>query len=197
MQELPVRSVSGKPQLHLPTPNKHNASNFDVYGAGIMKWTFFAGLGVGAAIGMVIAPKSGVELRDDVSEFTKERLNREKLESLADESRERIQSAVQQARDRIQPIVDEARQRVKPLVKEGAERVQSAADSVKKQAGPTRVTFLEVINEWPHERLIEIDGIGPVLATKIIHGRPYKDEEALTEAKTLPPSAIECLRRAA
>ncbi len=146
---------------------------------------------------MVIAPKSGVELRDDVSDFAKEKLNREKLESLADEGRQRIQSAVQQGRERIQPLVDSAREHVKPLVDEAAERVHSAADSVKKQAGRVRVTFMEVINEWPHERLIEIDGIGPVLATKIIHGRPYKTEEALIEAKTLPPSAIECLRRAA
>lgn len=135
---------------------------------------------------MVLAPKPGVELRDDIQEFAKENLNREKLESLAEEGRQRIQ-----------PMVDEARQRVEPLVNETRERVKSTADSVKRQASRTGGSFLVLINEWPHERLIEIDGIGPVMAMKIIQGRPYKTEEDLTDTKMLPPSAIESLRRAA
>ena len=48
-----------------------------------------------------------------------------------------------------------------------------------------------------HERLIEIDGIGPVLASKIIQNRPYESEQELIESKELPPSAIESLRKAA
>jgi hypothetical protein len=57
-------------------------------------------------------------------------------------------------------------------------------------------TFLEIINEWPEERLIAIHGIGPVLASKIIKNRPYEQEEDLAESKELPPSAIEALRKA-
>ena len=57
-------------------------------------------------------------------------------------------------------------------------------------------TFLEIINEWPEERLIAIHGIGPVLASKIIKNRPYEQEEDLVESKELPPSAIEALRKA-
>jgi len=140
-----------------------------------MKWTFFAGLGAGAAIGMLIAPKSGVELREDLTDFAKENLDREKLDSLVD-----------QARDRVQPVMDQAR-----------DTVASAADSLKQQASKLGGSFLDIINEWPHDRLIAIDGIGPVLATKIIQGRPYTSEEQLVEAKTLPPSAIESLRNAA
>ena len=162
-----------------------------------MKWTFFAGLGVGAAVGMLVAPKSGVELREDIEEFAKENLNRERLEALAEEGRERIQSAVQQGRERIQPVMDDARQRIEPLVNEASERVQAAVDSARGQVSRMTGSLLEVINDWSHERLIEIDGIGPVLANKIIQGRPYRTEEELTDAKTLPPSAIESLRRAA
>ena len=57
-------------------------------------------------------------------------------------------------------------------------------------------TFLEIINDWPEERLIAIRGIGPVLASKIIKNRPYEQEEDLVESKELPPSAIEALRKA-
>jgi len=151
-----------------------------------MKWTFFAGLGAGAAIGMLIAPKSGVELREDLTDFAKENLNREKLDSLVDEARQRVEPVVHSVRDRVQPVVDQAR-----------ESVSSAVDSVKTHASRMNGSFLDVINDWAYDRLIAIDGIGPVLATKIIQGRPYTSEEQLVEAKTLPPSAIESLRKAA
>ena len=173
-----------------------------------MKWTFFAGLGAGAAIGMLIAPKSGVELREDITDFAKENLNREKLDSIVEEGRQRIQPLVDEARQRVEPVLNEARQRVEPVINNVRDRVQpvvdqaresvsSAADSLKQQASRLGSSFLDIINEWPHDRLIAIDGIGPVLATKIIQGRPYTSEEQLVEAKTLPPSAIESLRNAA
>ncbi len=173
-----------------------------------MKWTFFAGLGAGAAIGMLIAPKSGAELRSDVQDFARENLNRERLDSLVQEGRQRIQPMVDEARQRVEPVVSEAReriepvvtgvrQRIQPAVEEARERVEDAAQNVKEHANIHGGSFLEVINEWPHDRLIAIDGIGPVLAGKIIQGRPYQSEEDLTESKTLPPSAIESLRNAA
>jgi gas vesicle protein len=195
-----------------------------------MKWGFFAGLGVGTAVGMLVAPKSGVELREDIQDFARENLNREKLDSMIDQGRERIQPLVDearqrvepvlnQARERVQPVVDEARERVQPMIDQAREkvqpmvdqarekvepvlddareRVQAAVDSAREKAEGLGSSLMEVINEWPHERLIEIDGIGPVLATKIIQGRPYEREEDLAESKTLPPSAIESLRKAA
>jgi gas vesicle protein len=162
-----------------------------------MKWTFFAGLGAGAAIGMLITPKSGVELREDLTDFAKENLNREKLDSLVEEGRQRIQPLVDQARERVEPVVNNVRERVQPAVDQARETVASAVDTVKQQADRLGSSFLDVINEWAYDRLIAIDGIGPVLATKIIQGRPYTTEEQLIEAKTLPPSAIESLRKAA
>src|SRR4051812_39027352 len=55
-------------------------------------------------------------------------------------------------------------------------------------SAPRSGTFLEVINEWPEERLITIHGIGPVLASKIISNRPYETEGDLVDSKELPPS---------
>ncbi len=162
-----------------------------------MKWTFFAGLGAGAAIGMLIAPKSGVELREDITDFAKENLNREKFDSLVEEGRQRIEPVLNEARQRVEPVVNNVRDRVQPVVDQARESVSSAADTLKQQASRLGDNFMDIINEWPHDRLIAIDGIGPVLATKIIQGRPYTSEEQLVDAKTLPPSAIESLRKAA
>jgi gas vesicle protein len=59
-----------------------------------MKLSFWAGLAVGASIGLLITPKPGVDLRDDIRDFARENLNRETLESLVDEGRERIQPLI-------------------------------------------------------------------------------------------------------
>ncbi len=169
-----------------------------------MKLAFFAGLGLGAAVGMLIAPKSGVETRNDLEDFARNSLNSEKLNEVLDQGRERLQSAVDQGRERldsmrerVQPVVDSARERVQPLVDSARESVNSAMD----RAGELKDTvanrgLLAILNDWPHERLIEIDGIGPVLATKIIQNRPYESLDSLDNSK-LPPSAIESLKKAA
>jgi|SRR6185369_1225006 gas vesicle protein len=158
-----------------------------------MKLAFLAGLGLGAAVGMLIAPKSGVETRNDLEDFARNSLNREKLNEVLDEGRERLQNVVEQGREqvnsvreRVQPVVDAAREGVNSAM----ERAGELKDSVANRG------LLAILNDWPHERLIEIDGIGPVLATKIIQSRPYESLDALENSK-LPPSAIESLRKAA
>ena len=169
-----------------------------------MKTAFLAGLGLGAAVGMLIAPKSGAETRDELEDFARNSLNREKLNEVLDEGRERLQNVVDQGREqinsvreRVQPVVDSAREKVQPLVDSAREGVSSAMG----RAGELKDSIanrglLAILNEWSHERLIEIDGIGPVLATKIIQNRPYESLDALENSK-LPPSAIESLKKAA
>ena len=70
-----------------------------------MKWTFFAGLGIGAAIGMVIAPKSGSELRGDIGDFARDSYEqgREKLQPFIDDAREKVQPAIDQVRAHVEP----------------------------------------------------------------------------------------------
>ena len=146
---------------------------------------------------MLIAPKSGVELRDDITGLAKENLNREKLGSLMEEGRQRIQPFIDEARERVEPVLNQTRESIEPVLDQARERASSVVDSVRQQADQLGSSFLDIINDWPHDRLIAIDGIGTVLASKIIQGRPYTSEEQLVDAKTLPPSAIESLRRAA
>jgi gas vesicle protein len=151
-----------------------------------MKWTFFAGLGLGAAVGMLVAPSSGAETREGIEEFARNSLTREKLNEVLEQGREQLNSV----RDRVQPVMDQARDKVSGVTGRVVERAANMKDRVLNGG------LLTILNEWPHERLIEIDGIGPVLATKIIQGRPYESSEALLEAK-LPPSAIASLKKAA
>jgi gas vesicle protein len=158
-----------------------------------MKLAFLAGLGFGAAVGMLIAPKSGVETRNDLEDLARNSLNREKLNEVLDQGRERLQNVVEQGREQL----DSVRERVQPYVDSAREGVNSAVG----KAGEIKDSIanrglLAILNDWPHERLIEIDGIGPVLATKIIQSRPYESLEALENSK-LPPSAIESLKKAA
>jgi len=152
-------------------------------------WTFFAGLGVGAAIGMLIAPKSGAELRDNLQDYARDAY---------EQGRERVQPVIDQARERVQPLMDQVAQSVDSVMAQASsvrDRVVDKAADVKERV--TNSGLLSILNEWPHERLIEIDGIGPVLANKIIQHRPYESEQQLIESKELPPSAIESLRKAA
>ncbi|HWR14484.1 MAG TPA: YtxH domain-containing protein [Terriglobales bacterium] len=146
---------------------------------------FLAGLGIGSAIGMLIAPRRGAELREHLLDTARERF---------DGVRERVEDAG----ERMEPVLKDVHDSLDPMVKQGREKLERAAGKIselKEKSG--NGNLLTILNEWPHERLIEIEGIGPVLATRIIQNRPYESEQDLLEAKALPPSAIESLRKAA
>jgi gas vesicle protein len=162
-----------------------------------VSWKFFAGLGIGAAIGMVFAPKSGAELRDDLQGFA-----RDSFEQGRERLHETVDPVVAQARERLEPVVDSIGESVQSAKEELGSRASRIRDRVAEEAASVKEQVLHrgllaILNEWPHERLIEINGIGPVLASKIIQHRPYESEEELLSAKYLPPSAIESLRKAA
>jgi DNA uptake protein ComE-like DNA-binding protein len=152
-----------------------------------MRW-FLAGLGVGTVVGMVVAPKPGVETREELLDAAKSRLS---------DARETIEPYVEQAREKIEPAIQQVRERAEPMMEKGRTELEAAGDRISKaRAGMKGTGLLEILNEWSHERLIEIDGIGPILATKIIQNRPYESEDDLLNSKSLPPSAIENLKRA-
>jgi len=137
---------------------------------------------------MLIAPKSGAELRDDAQEFARDAYER---------GRERLQPMVDRARERVEPVMNDVGEQMAAMSTQAADikdRVADKADDLKERI--SKGGLMSIVNEWPHERLIEIDGIGPVLATKIIRNRPYESEEALIASKELPPGAIESLKRA-
>ncbi len=132
---------------------------------------FVAGLGIGAAIGLLYAPRSGEALRNV-------------LRRSAEESWQGARTGLagrKQGREGFQPGRENRRE---PHSREPQEQQSMTGE------------ILPIINEWPQERLMEIHGIGPVLASKIVKNRPYESEEELLQSKELPPSAIEALRKA-
>lgn len=145
---------------------------------------FLTGLSIGAALGFLYAPKSGRETRQQFRRSANRRANEigERLESLT------------------RPVSRHARRAGSQRSARGPATEFYRASGSQTQAGTVEprksVNFLDIVNEWPVERLIEIDGIGPVLAGKIIKNRPYESETDLIDSKELPPSAIKALRNA-
>ena len=59
--------------------------------------------------------------------------------------------------------------------------------------GESRQTMLD-INKASKDELMSIKGIGPVLAERIIAGRPYKDVEDLLKVKGIGRKKLEKIR---
>lgn len=74
-----------------------------------MAW-FLAGLGVGALVGILYAPKSGRETRDD-------------LVTGARESTEYLRNRTREAADEVSALVDKSKQQVNDYVERGREAV--------------------------------------------------------------------------
>ncbi len=144
---------------------------------------FLTGLGLGALIGVLVAPQSGEDTRRDLLDLADRRFGeiRDDLNQHLDEFTNSASESISNLREQVGQQVSNVRESVTT-----AKDKLSSGDSL-----------LDIINEWPKERLIAIDGIGPVLASKIIENRPYKADSDLLEAKILPPSAIEALRKTA
>jgi gas vesicle protein len=136
---------------------------------------FFTGLGLGAAVGLLLAPKSGSETRNDIQKLAR--------------------NSYEGGRDRLQDILEQISRRTQSVAEPIADQFRDIRDQVRDRVGAS--DMMTILNEWPRERLTEIDGIGPVLADKIIQQRPYESEQELIDLKQLPPGAIESLRDAA
>ena len=144
--------------------------------------SFLAGLGIGALIGVAFAPKPGEQTRRDLVEGANQRFG-----TIKDDLNQHLDEFKDSAGESISNIKEQVGQRVSSV----RESVSAVSEKLSGNS------LLAIINDWPQERLIEIDGIGPVLASKIIENRPYKADTDLLESKILPPSAIEALRKAA
>jgi gas vesicle protein len=155
---------------------------------------FLAGLGIGALIGVVIAPKAGEETRQELLDSANRRLGevKDNLNEVADSASKRLDSIKEHVGQRVSSLRESVGASSETM--SGGVR-DTVSDEVRKSSGSN--SLLDIINDWPQERLMGIDGIGPVLASKIIENRPYKEDSDLLEAKILPPSAVESLRKAA
>jgi DNA uptake protein ComE-like DNA-binding protein len=74
----------------------------------------------------------------------------------------------------------------------GREQLDKVARKAGSLVGQSQATIL---NSVSREDLIAVPGIGPVLADRIIKGRPYSSEEELTQKNIIPDSVFRELRR--
>ena len=66
--------------------------------------TFVVGAGVGAAAALLLAPKSGEQLRDDITEVVHDGVNQAR--ATGKDLKRRAQTVVDAARDQVQDAVD-------------------------------------------------------------------------------------------
>jgi DNA uptake protein ComE-like DNA-binding protein len=178
-----------------------------------MKW-FLAGLGIGVAFGVVIAPARGEESRrklregatrawDEMSDEARTTLDEmrssdwaRQARDAAQQARERVSRVTQNVQQRAGDVAAAVRERAPEPVKQAADRVGSAVSgNGERESGKvTRGSLLELLNEGSQDELIAVNGIGPVLALKIVQNRPYRSEQQPLEDNVVPPSVYEALR---
>jgi DNA uptake protein ComE-like DNA-binding protein len=155
---------------------------------GLMK-SFFAGLGAGATIGLLVAPQTGSDTRRQLKrsvgaagESVRRQLDR--LKQAAGNPQNAISGWKRQA--------ESAAQKAKDFASDATEQVKSSAQSLaaKVGAGP-----LLLLNTASREDLLSIYGIGPVLAEKIIDSRPYVSARDVVERGILPENTFRELTR--
>ena len=103
-------------------------------GQGSLATGFIVGGVVGAILGLLLAPKSGEEMRADLLEQSE--ALRARAEELAAKVRERVGPAVEGMRERIGPAVEGIRDRVSPAVEQMGSHLVAGSDVSEGDGGP-------------------------------------------------------------
>jgi gas vesicle protein len=151
--------------------------------------TFLAGLGTGCAIGVLVAPKPGREARQDLRKKAGE------LRTMATEQAAKLKEAVGDP----QQLLGKVKEQAKPYVDQAQEMIGNAAEQLKETAKSVAAKAgmgpLLILNTAPEEELMKIYGIGPVLADKIIKGRPYTSEHEVVDRGIISENILKELTR--
>ncbi|HJW99047.1 MAG TPA: hypothetical protein VJ453_02760 [Terriglobales bacterium] len=150
--------------------------------------SFVVGLGAGFAIGALVAPLSGSDTRQKlVTDIGKlGGLTREQVDRLRGEPKKVLRRAKQRANSLAEQVTDAAA--------DAMEQVREAAQSLASKAG---VGPLVLLNTASRDKLLSIYGIGPVLADKIIAGRPYAAVRDIVTRGIIPESILNEVSRSA
>src|SRR5437764_8898245 len=124
--------------------------------------SFFAGLGFGAVVGLLVAPKRGKETRADVGSRA-QRFIRAAADVIAG-----------RPRDRQLPIFSKKSPASAPLPRTVTETDNAA----------------EALNTATREQLMAVHGVGKVLADRISKNRPYENASQIVDQAILPDSHI-------
>ena len=151
--------------------------------------SFLTGLGTGLAIGILVAPRRGSDTRRQIANKASEwgdqageQVNR--LKQAAGDPQKMVSKFKRQARSYAEQVRDAA--------SNATETVKNAAQSVGSKPG---LSPLALLNTGSREDLLKVYGIGPILADKIVNGRPYTSEREVVEREILPESTLRELER--
>jgi gas vesicle protein len=187
-----------------------------------MMRNFLTGLGLGLGVGMLIAPQSGEETRDQL----RARIGAigSRAEEAGDELRERAGDSAEELRGRMQDVAARVRRQAEQFGdtwrdkvgdlrsprsyaaisergsrRPGAERHRdsNARDSNARDSNPSSNAMgrpAQLLNNGSREELLAVYGIGPVLADRIIQNRPYNSVEEAVERDVVSQTVIAELR---
>ena len=175
---------------------------------------FLTGLGLGFGVGMLIAPQSGEETRDQL----RARIGAigSRAEEAGDELRERVGDSAEELRGRMQDVAARVRRQAEQFGdtwrdkvgdlrsprsyaasserssrRPGAERHRdsNSRDSSARTSNATGRPA-QLLNNGSREELLAVYGIGPVLADRIIQNRPYSSVEEAVERDVVSQTVI-------
>ncbi len=136
---------------------------------------FLTGIGLGAAIGLWLAPESGSETRKKLMTRAVEFADR--LEKTLDGQSEQL--------DDHAPVQAEAENGAGLLVQSGSDNHETL---------PTLDPVAEVLNSASKTQLQKVPGIGNATARRIIKNRPFESENEAVESKIMPDAVLKKLK---
>jgi DNA uptake protein ComE-like DNA-binding protein len=133
--------------------------------------SFLAGIGLGTAIGVWLAPESGQETR-------------KKLMARGADLANRFEKQSNVAGDGENPEQQSAQPEMDAQAEAGSEgQTQSTQDPV-----------AEVLNSASKTKLRSVPGIGDATARRIIENRPFESEAEVVESKVMPEKVLKTLK---
>jgi len=135
---------------------------------------FLTGIGMGAAIGLWLAPATGSETRKKL---------RTRAAKFADRLENKLEGTSEKHDDQVVQTVAEY---------EANAQVEAGRDNHERVPTPDPVA--EVLNSASKTQLQKVPGIGEATARRIIESRPFKSEAEVVESKVMPDTVLKKLK---
>jgi competence protein ComEA len=135
---------------------------------------FLTGMGLGAAIGLWLAPESGSE--------TRKRL----MAQGAD--------LAQRLGNKVEPKSADDREVPQEQTKQAGQGAQAQAGNNNQESQSTQDAVAEVLNSASKTKLRSVPGIGDATARRIIESRPFESEAEVVESKVMPEKVLKTLK---
>ncbi len=134
---------------------------------------FLMGIGLGAAIGLWLAPEAGSETR-------------KKLMT-------RGADLAQQLGNTVEAKLADDREVPQEQTKQAVSAAEAQASN-NQETQPTQDPVAEVLNSASKTKLRSVPGIGDATARRIIESRPFESEAEVVESKVMPEKVLKSLK---